>query len=144
MQKNKYVSASTQQMRREAIIAEAIRPVAAELRMVDLTSLARHILANETANMDDLIASSVELFFKPDTLTYASTSTIELNWSGETSVNLHLRFAHNGVIILFQLILLPLNSAVEVKYIAFDTPSDDAEENTVVLQQALTDAQLKL
>ncbi|WP_068082088.1 hypothetical protein [Polycladidibacter stylochi] len=125
---------------REAIVAEAIRPVAAELRLVELTSLARHVLGNETANLEDLIGSSSELYFKQDTLKFASTSTIDISWSGETSICLHMSFANRGVCILFHLILLPLNSAVEVKYIAFDNPSEEPLINTQRLKEALDDA----
>ncbi len=130
----------TEDVLREALIASAMRPVAAELRLCDLSSLARHILSNEAANLTDLLESSSELYFKPGTLTYAGTSSIDLNWNGDVRVCLHMRFVNEGVSVMFQLFLLALNSAVDVKFIAFDHPSQDWQENTKRLEAALVNA----
>ncbi|MDD7909021.1 MULTISPECIES: hypothetical protein [Pseudovibrio] len=133
----------SQHAEREALLAEAVRPVAAELRLVDLTCLARHILGNETANISDLIESSAELSFKEGTLTYAGTSTIDLNWGGDQSICFHLNFQNKGVKVMFELFLLPLKSAVDVKFIAFDRIQDDIADNSQRFTEALEDALVK-
>ncbi|KZL24851.1 hypothetical protein PsAD37_02510 [Pseudovibrio sp. Ad37] len=132
--------AKSEDVLREALIANAMKPIAAELRLCDLSSLARHILSNEAANLTDLLESSSELYFKPDTLTYAGTSSIDLNWNGDVIVCLHMKFVNDGVSVMFHLFLLALNSAVDVKFIAFEQPSEDPQENTKRLETALADA----
>ncbi len=134
------LSAASEDVLREALIANAMKPIAAELRLCDLSSLARHILSNEAANLTDLLESSSELHFKPDTLTYAGTSSIDLNWNGGVTVCLHMKFANNGVNVIFHLYLLSLNSAIDVKFISFEQPCEDAHENTKQLEAALSDA----
>ncbi|GHB18615.1 hypothetical protein GCM10007094_02980 [Pseudovibrio japonicus] len=134
------LSAASEDVLREALIANAMKPIAAELRLCDLSSLARHILSNEDANLTDLLESSSELHFKPDTLTYAGTSSIDLNWNGDVTVCLHMKFANNGVNVIFHLFLLSLNSAIDVKFISFEQPCEDAHENTKQLEAALSDA----
>ncbi|KZL08460.1 hypothetical protein PsAD2_04129 [Pseudovibrio axinellae] len=140
--KNTDLPAKSEDVLRETLIANAMKPIAAELRLCDLSSLARHILSSEAANLTDLLASSSELYFKPDTLTYAGTSSIDLNWNGNVTVCLHMKFAHNGVNVIFHLFLLALNSAIDVKFIAFDQPSQDPQENTKRLETALTEARI--
>ena len=83
------------------------------------------------------------MFFKEETLTYADKAEIDLDWNGEIAVNLSLHFAHMGVNVMFELYLLPINSAVSIKYIAFDNPSSDPRENTRMLEEALQDACLR-
>ncbi|WP_208982429.1 MULTISPECIES: hypothetical protein [unclassified Pseudovibrio] len=140
--KNNDLPAKSEDVLREALIANAMKPIAAELRLCDLSSLARHILSNESANLTDLLESSTELYFKPETLMYAGTSSIDLNWNGDVTVCLHMKFTNEGVSVMFHLFLLALNSAVDVKFIAFDQPSDDPQENTKRLETALSDARL--
>lgn len=130
----------TEHAEREALLAEAIRPLAAELRLVDLNCLARHILGHETGNIADLIESSCELYFKDGTISYAGTATIDLNWSGDQSVCFHLNFQNNGVTVMFELFLLPLKSAVDVKFIAFDRLERDVLDNSQRFRDALEDA----
>ncbi len=132
--------AKSEDVLREALIANAVKPIAAELRMCDLSSLARHILSNETANLIDLLESSSELYFHRGALSYAGTSSIELNWGGGVTVCLHMKFEGSGVSVMFDLFLLALNSAIDVKFISFDKPSQDPQENTRVLELALKKA----
>ncbi|SDQ92413.1 hypothetical protein [Pseudovibrio sp. Tun.PSC04-5.I4] len=134
----------TEDVLREALIAEAMKPIAAELRLCDLSSLARHILSNEAANLQDLLESSTELYFKPDALTYAGSSSIDLNWNGDVTVCLQMKFSGGGVNVMFHLFLLALNSAVDVRFIAFEQPCEDRQENTKQLETALLDARVSM
>lgn len=49
---------------------EAIEAVAAELRLSDVVDWILYIHGGQFANIQDLGNSSVELFFKPDALSY--------------------------------------------------------------------------
>ncbi|MTI16935.1 hypothetical protein E1162_06755 [Rhodobacteraceae bacterium RKSG542] len=121
-------------------MAKAVLPVATELRLVDLSALARHILGHENANIADLVDSSSEMFFRDGTLKFADDSGIELAWEGEIAASFSLNFTNMGVKVLFDLYLLPRNTAVSIKYVAFDNPSHDAKANTQQLADAVADA----
>ncbi|WP_310620275.1 hypothetical protein [Flexibacterium corallicola] len=127
---------------REEMLAKALQPIASELRCIDLASLARHILGEETANLSDLVNSASELFFKEGTLSYAGNSSIDLAWEGEIAVQIDLEFKCETVSVLLSLFLLPYNSAVSVKYIAFDNPYSVSFKNTEFLKSALETALL--
>lgn len=131
---------ASEDVHREALIAEAVQPVAAELRLCELSSFARHILCHESANLLDLLESSSELYFEPEALLYAGSSFIDLNWNGKVTVCLHMKFSYAGVDVLFHLYLLELNSAVDVKFISFENPHIDPKVNTQKLAEALQKA----
>jgi hypothetical protein len=48
-------------------LGTAFEPVAAELRLVDVADFIAYIHAEKFANIQDIVNSSVELFFKPGT-----------------------------------------------------------------------------
>ena len=107
---------------REKIVADAIQGVAAELRLVDLDILARYVHGAQHGNIDDLVASSTELHFKPGTLRYALRADVDLHWGGMPAVSLDLEFAHQDVNVFFNLILGSLNAGIDVQAITFDGP----------------------
>ncbi len=129
-------------LEREKIIGDAVKSVAAELRLVDLDILARFIYLEQHANIADLVASSCELFFKENTLFYGARADIELKWGEIPDVVLDLEFHHQGVQVFFALSLRPLVAAVDVHAITFDGDSRTPGENTARLMAALEDARI--
>ena len=129
-------------LEREKLIGDAVKSVAAELRLVDLDILARFIYFEQHANIADLVASSCELFFKDNTLVYGSRAGIELKWGELPDVVLDLEFRHQGVQVFFALSLRPLVAAVDVHAITFDGESRSPQENTARLVAALDDARI--
>lgn len=127
---------------REKILAEAIQGVAAELRLVDLAILARYVVGEQHGNIDDLVASSTELHFKPGTLRYALRAEVDLRWGGMPAVSLDMEFIHRDVNVFFNLVLGSLNGGVDVQAITFEGPPRSPAENTRRLAEALADARL--
>ncbi|WP_245259106.1 hypothetical protein [Salinarimonas rosea] len=127
---------------REKILADAIQGVAAELRLVDLAVLARYVHAEQHGNIDDLVASSTELFFKPGTLRYGLRADVDLRWGGTPAVSLDLEFAHQDVTVFFNLVLGSLNAGVDIQAVTFDGPPRSPQDNTRRLAEALADARI--
>ena len=127
---------------REKAIAEGVKDVAAELRLIDIVNLVVYIQLEKHGNLDDLVASSVELYFKPDTLRYGWRAAVDTDWSGPTTVTLDMEFQNQGVTVFFSLILGPLNAGVEIHYFGVSGSSGDPEENTRRLVEAIADARL--
>ena len=68
---------------REKAIAEGVKDVAAELRLIDIVNLVVYIQLEKHGNLDDLVASSVELYFKPDTLRYGWRAAVDTDLGSE-------------------------------------------------------------
>lgn len=129
--------------RREQALAHAIQDVAAELRLIDVTDLILFILSEKHGNIADLVRSSVELYFKNDTLRYGQAANVDLSWGSTPTVNLDLEFRHNGVWVYFGLSLSALRAGVDMYHIEFAEPHDEAERNTEQLIAALRDARIR-
>ncbi|WP_372425394.1 hypothetical protein [Salinarimonas chemoclinalis] len=127
---------------REKILADAVQGVAAELRLVDLAVLARYVHAEQHGNIDDLVASSTELFFKPGTLRYGLRADVDLRWGGMPAVSLDLEFAHQDVTVFFNLVLGSLNAGIDIQAVTFEGPPRSPQENTRRLADALADARI--
>jgi hypothetical protein len=130
-------------LEREKIIGEAVKCVAAELRLVDLPILMRYVYLEQHANIADLIESSSELFFLERTLTYGSRADVCAKWGAAPSVVLDLEFAHVGVHAYFGLTLKAFNASVDLHAITFsEAASRTPAQNTQLLVDALEDARL--
>ncbi|MGY6568366.1 MAG: hypothetical protein ACXIVE_05165 [Salinarimonas sp.] len=139
MKKNKYKPGL---LDREKILGDAVKCVAAELRLVDLDVLARFVHLEQHANISDLVASSCELFFKEGRLYYGSRAQLDLKWGEIPNLVLDLEFSHQGVHVFFGLSLRPLVAAVDIHAITFDGPSRSPAQNTARLIEALEDARI--
>jgi hypothetical protein len=127
---------------REKILGDAVKSVAAELRLVDLDVLARFVHLEQHANISDLVVSSCELFFKEGTLIYGSRAQLDLKWGEIPNLVLDLEFSHQGVHVFFGLSLRPLVAAVDIHAVTFDGPARSPEQNTRRLIEALEDARI--
>src|SRR3984893_16917477 len=92
-------------------LGTAFEPVAAELRLVDVADFVAYIHAEKFANIQDIVNSSVELFFKPGTLSFGWSAEFELDWNSLPVISLGMEFQHRSVWLVFKLILraLPTN-----------------------------------
>ncbi len=127
---------------REQLLADAIKHVAGELRLVDVSILVRYVSQEQHGNLDDLVASSAELFFKPGTLRYGLRAELDLQWGIAPCISLDLEFCHQDVTVFFCLTLGSVTASVEVHAITISGASESAEENTERLRAALRDARL--
>lgn len=128
---------------REEALAQAVCDVAEELRLVDVTDFIAFVRTEKHANISDLVKSSTELFFKNETLRYGLGANVEADWDTTPEVRLDLEFRNNGVWIYFSLTLDARGSSVEIHHTEFADPSEDPEENTRRLVEALAEARLK-
>jgi hypothetical protein len=129
-------------LEREKALAEGMREVASELRLVDATDFVAFIRTGQFANVGSLVSSSTELFFKPGTVRFGSSGDIDLKWGRAPSITLDMEFRHMRVNVHFRLLLEALQAGVEIDYITFEGASADADENTQRLVTAIADARL--
>ncbi len=123
-------------------IAEGIREVAAELRLINVADFISFIHLEQFGNIRDIVNSSMELYFKHGTLAYGWAADYELEWDRPPAIFLDMDFRHRQVAVSFNLVLQACHAAVVIRSISFDPPSCDFEENTRRLIAAIADAKL--
>ena len=128
---------------REIVVARAIEPVVAELRLVDVADYIAFIRLEHFACLSDLVDSAAELFFMPGTLRLGHGGEAHVDWSGAPRIVLDLELRPQGVTVYFQLTLTEHNASVVLNYVAFREPDDDPAHNTALLQGALDHARIR-
>ena len=128
---------------REIIVANAIREVVSELRLVDVGDYIAYIRLERFASIADLVDSAAELFFQPGTLKLGHGAEAHVAWSGAPRIVLDLELRPTGVTVYFALTLTAGHAAVEVNYVAFDQPSADPIENNAFLEEALEKSRIR-
>lgn len=122
---------------REIIVADAIREVVSELRLVDAADYVAFIRLEHFACISDLVESAAELYFMPGVLRVGNGGEARLDWAEPPSIVLDLELRPQGATVYFALTLTAAHAAVEINYVAFDKPHSDPEVNTAFLRAAL-------
>jgi len=133
---------NTYTLEREKALADGLRDVAAELRLIDATDLIAFLRTEQFGNIAHLVNSSTELYFKPGTLAFGSSGDVRLKWGEAPTVALDMEFMHRGVSVYFRLLLEALQAGIEITYITFSDSTGDPESNTLRLVEAIADARL--
>jgi hypothetical protein len=127
---------------REKALAEGIREVASELRLIEAADFVAFIRTDQFANIANLVNSSTELYFKPGTIRFGLSGDVDLQWGGTPSVSLDMEFHHMRVNVYFRLFLEALHAGIEIDYITFEGGSTDPDKNTERLVEAIANARL--
>jgi len=128
---------------REQVMAESLREVAAELRLIEVADFVAYIRNEQFANIRTLVNSSTEMFFKQGTIRFGASADLVLDWGRAPSILLDMEFHHLQVDVYFRLLLESLTAGVEINYISFGTGSSDPDENTRHLKAAVADARIR-
>lgn len=123
-------------------LSVGLEAVAAELRLVDPADYIAYIRDEKLGNIQDIVNSSLELFFKPNTLSFGWGADFELEWHAPPAIILDMEFRYHSVWLVFRLILRALQSNVSIEYLSLGRSSSCAEQDMTRLVSALTDARL--
>ncbi|OLP58198.1 hypothetical protein BJF93_06125 [Xaviernesmea oryzae] len=122
---------------REKIVADAIRPVATELRLIDAADFIALLRFESHASLADLVSSAAELYFQPGTVNFGIGGNYRLDWGNSPEILLDLELKPDGVTVYAQLQLAKDKAGIEISHIAFNRPSEDPNENTAFLARSL-------
>ena len=128
---------------REAIVAEAIKDVVGELRLVDVADYVAFIRLEHFSTVSDIVDSAAELFFMPGTLKLGHGGEAHIGWSEPPRIVLDLELRPAGATVYFALRLEDKAASVEVNYVAFDRPDPDPMRNTAFLIDAIDGARIR-
>ncbi|PSJ60674.1 hypothetical protein [Pseudaminobacter soli (ex Li et al. 2025)] len=122
---------------REIIVANAIKEVVSELRLVDVADYISYIRLEQFGCISDIVDSAAELFFMPGALKLGHGGEAHVTWIDAPRIELDLELRPAGVTVYFTLTLTALHASVEINYVAFDKPDGDPERNTAFLEAAV-------
>ena len=122
---------------REQIVAEAISPVASELRLLDAADLISLLRFELYGNIADLVSSAAELDFHPGTVNFGAGGEYRLEWGGPPEVVLDLEIKPRDVTVYAQLTLTHDHAGLEISHVAFHNSLGSPEENTRLLRESL-------
>ncbi|PWJ83667.1 hypothetical protein C7441_10859 [Pseudaminobacter salicylatoxidans] len=122
---------------REIIIADAIKEVVSELRLVDVVDYIAFIRLEQFGCISDIVDSAAELFFYPGALRLGHGGEVHVGWTETPRVVLDLELRPAGATVYFALTLTALHASVEINYVSFDAPDSDPEKNTAFLADAV-------
>lgn len=128
---------------REVIVANAIKEVVSELRLVDAGDYIAYMRLERFASIADLVDSASELYFQPGTLRLGHGGEAHAPWRQPPRIVLDLELRPLGATVYFTLTLSDETAAVEVNYVAFDNPAADPRENNLFLENALEGARIR-
>lgn len=128
---------------REIIVADAIRELVSELRLVDVADYIAFIRLEHFGCISDLVDSAAELYFMPRTIRLGHGGEAHVAWSEAPRIVLDLELRPKGATVYFALSLGAAEASVEVNYVAFDEPDPDHERNTVFLASAIESARIR-
>lgn len=123
---------------REIIVASAIREVVSELRLIEVADYIAFIRLESMASIADIVESAAELYFMPGTLRFGLGGEARVSWGEVPRILLDLELRPAGAVVYFTLTLDAEHAGVDVNYVSFDAPSDNPEENTDFLENALS------
>jgi len=135
-------SLSSDVSKAERVLGEALKQFATELKLAGAADLAAFVRLGHMPNLQDLVRSSAELYFKPGTLELAETGELEMSWFSPPLITFPMVFRSEGLFVYFRLRLAALTASVEVEsFCAEDFAL--AGELHLALQEALDGALLK-
>ena len=110
----------------EEVLACNIKDVIADFCLTDAEILRAYVSNQLHGNMNEIVSSSTELFFKGHTLSYARAADISTGLGDPPCIVLDMEFAHDTVSVFFKLILGEFSVGVHINHVSL---SDDTESD---------------
>lgn len=125
----------------EEVLACNIKDVIADFCLTDSDIIRSYVSNQLHGNMNEILASSAELFFKGHTLSYARASDISTALGEPPCVVLDMEFAHDTVSVLFKLVLGEFSVGVHINRV-FLSEETENEFDPHSFAKILTSARL--
>jgi len=128
---------------RQEAIAAALTDFIEDLKLVDVVDFVAYIRTDQHGNIEELIKTSAELYFKDGSLRYSMAAQTDVEWDRTPKISLDLEFFNKGVWIYFTVVLASPDNAVNVSYVEVPDAGGDKAKETELLLEALKDARLR-
>ncbi|MXQ11666.1 hypothetical protein [Microvirga makkahensis] len=126
----------------EEVLACNIKDVIADFCLVDAEIIRSYVSNQLHGNMDDIVSSCAELFFKGHTLSYARSANISTALGQPPCIVLDMEFSHDMVSVDFKLVLGEYSVGVHINRVHLsDIPECDLDPHTFA--RVVTSARLR-
>jgi hypothetical protein len=126
----------------EKILALGIKDVVTEICLTDASIVIGYVCGNLHGNIDDLVSSSAELYFREGTLSYGCAADVSFEWGKSPAVVLDMEFVHASATVFFKLVLHGYYVGVSIQRILLSEKSGDPAVDMRRFQDAVADARL--
>lgn len=127
----------------EEILACYMKDVIADLCLADPDIIMSYVNNQLHGNMDEIVTSSAELFFKDKTLSYAYAADISSEWGHPPCVVLDMEFVHEVVSVFFKLVLGEQYIGVHINRLLLDAGINKADFDAGCFSKVMTSARLQ-
>ncbi|MEP2979879.1 MAG: hypothetical protein ABJO86_10370 [Lentilitoribacter sp.] len=124
----------------EKIVAQALAPVARELRLIDIADLIAMLKYERHASLSELVTSAAELYFLPETVKLGAGGDYVVDWDYNPKIVLDLEIHPNLVTVYVRVTLEKDYCGIEISHIEFRESFMDLEESASFLRQSLENA----
>ncbi|MGO4573385.1 hypothetical protein [Microvirga sp. 2TAF3] len=127
----------------EEVLACNIKDVVGDLCLADADIIMAYVTKKLHGNMNEIVASSTELFFKDKTLTYTHSADVDTQWGPTPGVILNMAFAYGPVNVLFKLVLGDKYAGVQIEEMTLTDCSVKGLFDAIEFGRVLKSARLK-
>lgn len=112
----------------EKVLADTLRPFIRELLLVDAGTLIGYALAEDSSNLEDIIASCGECVATQALLRYGGCAVATCEWGKAPAVSIELELHHAALTTFFRIVLAAESVEIELHGLVFPGPAPDAAE----------------
>ena len=123
----------------ERVLGEALRPVIAEMTLIDADVLVSCICGGKDSALAELVESSGELTMEPNSLRYDSHAEVSFDWGNWPQITMGLVFQSRDVEAHFRLVFGRRTIGIELTGVIFATPLGSHDENLRRFAEALAE-----
>jgi hypothetical protein len=127
----------------EEVLACNIKDVLADFCLTDSEIIKFYADNQLHGNMDEMMTSSAELYFKGETLSYGYMAHVRAVRGESSCVVLDMEFVHNAVTVFFQLIFGDYHIGVKISEVLLDATVDGVDFNPSSFARVLSSARLR-
>ena len=127
----------------EEVLACNIKDVIADFCLTD-AEIIRFYADNQLhGNMDEMVTSSAELYFKGETLSYGRFARVSPGQEDTSCILLDMEFMHDSVTVFFQLIFGKSYIGVKISEVLLDATFRRTDFNPASFERILSSARLR-
>ena len=127
----------------EEVLACNIKDVIADFCLTDAEIIRSYADNQLHGNMDEMVTSSAELYFKGETLSYGHVAQVSTGREESSCVVLDMEFVHDSVTVFFQLSFGNYYIGVKISEVLLDATFRRGDFNPSSFERILSSARLR-
>lgn len=126
----------------EAALAVGVRPLATELRELNVADLVAFARLDRLGSLRALVQSAAELHFRPDYFDLVGPAEATMGWQGAPVISLSMLYRYSGIEVYFRLNLESSVCSVEIDFVRGVETAQPQDSLELFLQKSLVDCKI--